>query len=1090
MNLTRAARRRAAESGEHVMNARRLLMGTMAAAALAVALPWSLQGREARPAPQAPPQIASLSEPGQGLIISQRSAHTGFVSFAASRGNGILVSVQENALPETRARSFLGVYGHEFGIFDHAQVTLRRADRDALGLEHVRFQQTHLGVPVTAGELIVHLNGSRVMAANGRILDALPADVTPSIGAAEAMAAAAAAVGRYYPGQAAGATYIAPRLEVFNRGMLEGGIGMSRLAWFVEARGAALREYLWIDARTGGVLLNFSQLARARHRQTYDAASSNILPGTLVRSESDPDVGDPDIDGAHNAVGDTYDYFFDTFGRDSYDGAGATLVTSIDYCPDGAPCPFANSLWTGSQVAYGDGFAEADDVVAHEMVHAYTEQTAGFYIYYQSGALDESFTDIFGETIDLTNGRGTDTPEVRWLIGEDLPGLGAQRNMADPNASGDPAKVSDSEFFCTQDGLGGGNDNGGVHTNSGVPNKAYTLMADGGTFNGLTVDPIGLAKAAAVQYRSMTVYLTSGSTFLDNANALVQACTDLVGGTEGITTSDCTQVQRAVQAVEMQETWNCPGAAQPPLLCPSGAAPVSTVFEDDFEDGSGNFKWDFPTDRWIAETFYAADGEWAAFGANVAEESLHALRQMAATLPLPANARLHVEHSFDFQNASGVAYDGGVLEYSDDNGATWNDAGALIDGGQHYTGTISVQPGDPNPLADRAGFVFSSYGFTGSRLDLSSLAGEAVRFRFLIGTDASVGSLGWFVDNVRIYTCEDDGGEMISNGTFDQGQAGGLPNDWLKFAQPTADDIVVTNDGSRLNFLRPDGSTQAVVFQETGVPVPAAAPLLASFAIGNSDAVRKRISVLIHDANFSDLAVCTFWLDPSMPLQVYTMRTHTTKAWTGATISFYAATVGSGGFYQIDNVSMRSEPGQSTARTDCVDPLAPTSGGATSGELLVNGDFSAGLAPWSAFGNIAWQVAGGVFEFFKLSGLPSGVLLQGSGAAMAADQRMVAAFKLGNSSSLRQRVTILLHHEGFADLHACTFFLAPEMPLSDYAIRTYATLPWNNATVSVYPATVGSSPSHEWLRIDDVTFTRVTSPILGTECFEPTESPF
>jgi hypothetical protein len=109
---------------------------------------------------------------------------------------------------------------------------------------------------------------------------------------------------------------------------------------------------------------------------------------------------------------------------------------------------------------------------------------------------------------------------------------------------------------------------------------------------------------------------------------------------------------------------------------------------------------------------------------------------------------------------------------------------------------------------------------------------------------------------------------------------------------------------------------------------------------------------------------------------------------------------------------------------------------------------------------------------------------------MAADQRMVAAFKLGNSSSLRQRVTILLHHEGFADLHACTFFLAPEMPLSDYAIRTYATLPWNNATVSVYPATVGSSPSHEWLRIDDVTFTRVTSPILGTECFEPTESPF
>ncbi len=154
------------------------------------------------------------------------------------------------------------------------------------------------------------------------------------------------------------------------------------------------------------------------------------------------------------------------------------------------------------------------------------------------------------EIIDMTNGAGNDTPPVAWLMGEDLPGIGAIRSMADPPQFGDPDRVS--AYVCTS------SDNGGVHTNSGIPNKAAYLMAAGGTFNGRTVSGIGLDKMGRVQYRSLTQYLTASATFVDVYNALNQSCLDLVG-TAGITTADCTQVDTALLAVEMNTAPSCTG---------------------------------------------------------------------------------------------------------------------------------------------------------------------------------------------------------------------------------------------------------------------------------------------------------------------------------------------------------------------------------------------------------------------------------------------------------------------------------------------------------------------------------------------------
>ena len=112
---------------------------------------------------------------------------------------------------------------------------------------------------------------------------------------------------------------------------------------------------------------------------------------------------------------------------------GMTLVSTTRYCPNSSHCPYANAFWNGDQMVYGAGFASADDVVGHELTHGVTESTSNLFYYYQSGAINESFSDVWGEFIDQTNGAGTDTARVKWLIGEDIPGLGAIRRHAGSN---------------------------------------------------------------------------------------------------------------------------------------------------------------------------------------------------------------------------------------------------------------------------------------------------------------------------------------------------------------------------------------------------------------------------------------------------------------------------------------------------------------------------------------------------------------------------------------------------------------------------------------------------------------------------------
>ncbi len=719
-------------------------------AAIALALSFAVEAQvPLRPAPGIP----SLSEPGEGLDIRQRSRQTGLVTFASGTRHGVLLPMQAAAPAAERAAKFIELYGAAFGLRNASELRLLRPPvTDDVGMEHVRWQQTHDGVPIRGAEFLVHLRGARVMVANGRTAGDLPDSVTPTILADAARDAARELLEKHRPEQAAGASYSEPRLEILNRALLEEGADpRSRLAWFIEITGPRLRQFVWVDAHTRAILLHFSQFAEAKSRQIHNSQHTSTLPGVLMRNEGGAATGDSDADDAYTLSGVTYDYFLNNHGRDSFDGGGATMISSVHYCapgyPQGSTCPdYQNAAWTGAQMLYADGYASADDVVGHELTHAVTEHSANLIYYSQSGALNESYSDIFGETIDLLDGTGNDAANVRWKLGEDLPN-GAIRDMMDPTLFDNPGRMSDFEFWCSTSGwTDPGEDSGGVHVNSGIPNHAYALMVDGGTYNSTTITGIGLTRASKIQYRALTTYLTSGARFIDNYDALNQSCADLIG-TDGIVAATCTQVTKALQAVEMNNTWPCFGATQAPPLCSAGA--VSTTFLDGFETFGSTWTASGGGGAWNSfSSGYTKSGTAMAYGNDPPAASDHAMR-MTATVTVPSGARLYFDHAFEFENGFDT-YDGGVLEYSTD-GTTWLDAGTLIDAGQRYNGFISDDWG--NPLGGRPGFVAASYGYTGTRLNLGPLAGQNVRFRFRIGADSSVGSLGWVVDNVRVYTC-------------------------------------------------------------------------------------------------------------------------------------------------------------------------------------------------------------------------------------------------------------------------------------------------------------------------------------------------
>lgn len=218
-------------------------------------------------------------------------------------------------------------------------------------------------------------------------------------------------------------------------------------------------------------------------RAVHDAHNTTTLPGTLVRAEGRPPSGDVAVDEAYAHLGATYKLFWEVYKRHSIDGHGLPLVGTVHYGDD-----YDNAFWNGAQMVFGDGdgeifnrFTVAVDIIGHELTHGVIDSEAALLYQGQSGALNESLCDVFGALV-KQYALGQTATQADWLVGAGLfteqVNARALRSMAEPgSAYDDPVLGKDPQPAHMRDYVDTPRDNGGVHINSGIPNRAFFLAA-------------------------------------------------------------------------------------------------------------------------------------------------------------------------------------------------------------------------------------------------------------------------------------------------------------------------------------------------------------------------------------------------------------------------------------------------------------------------------------------------------------------------------------------------------------------------------------------------------------------------------------
>lgn len=861
--------------------------------------------------------------------------------------------------PAQVSGDFLRTHGGLFGIRSaSSELSLVRSFADKLGGHHLVYRQMHKGVPVFGGELRAHVRGDAMHVVNGAFVPDLALRTKPTRDWQNVARTALAKVKLD-----SGAEVLAVRshrLLVFREGLIKGVPGQNRLVWEVEVGdGKKVREFVYMDAHNGKLVDQITGIQDLPNRRAYDALGTTApgpnYPASPFWSEGDAfPTGVTEADNMISASGETYDLFSHGFGRDSFDGSGGIMDSIFNR---GNGCP--NASWNGLFISFCPG-TTTDDITAHEWGHAYTEYTHNLIYQWQPGALNESYSDIWGETVDRINGRGLDSPDAprtadacsafttlppvlhvntpagiagdypagaalfgpallpggltgdvvlvddgvgnltpptgaagnlsvmdgcetpfvnagaiagkiamvyrgtcgfavkvknaqtagaigvivgnhtlggngvitmagvdatitipslsvgnanaeivraqlgggvnatlrrgsgqpidtsyRWLMGEESTAFGgAIRDMWNPTCYSNAGKVSDTQYTCST------TDNGGVHSNSGVPNHAYALLLDGGTYNGQTVGSIGLNKVAHIYYRAQSVYQGLASDFADHADALEQSCADLIGSSlndiatgapsgETINASDCDQVAAAAAAVELrtpptQCNFQPLLAKTPPDFCAAGTEPVS-LFKERFENGAAGWAtshdavspadftdrdWQvvnsLPDDR-PGSAMFAVDPTGGTCAPGGDESGVLHLTSPTINVPNGVSQPLL---TFEHWLATEPGWDGGNLKVSV-NGGPWQVVAASAYSYNPYNTSLFTAPqGNTNPMAGEQAFsgtdggsVSGSWGI--SRVDLTGYAGagDSVQLRYDLGTDGCGGAFGWYVTDVVAYAC-------------------------------------------------------------------------------------------------------------------------------------------------------------------------------------------------------------------------------------------------------------------------------------------------------------------------------------------------
>jgi Zn-dependent metalloprotease len=653
-----------------------------------------------------------------------------YLPTAAEQGNPVAMAL--GFLDENRALFKLRAAAEDFGP------SRMEADKQ-LGFSHVRLPQVHHGIPVYGRELVVHFDpGGQIVAVNGGYAPGLSVPAEPSISGDRAEQVAlsdlkqnqldakesASVQATVLKGKTALTVYVAPN-------------GKATLTWAVKvATTSPLGQWtFFVNARRPVVVHAVDTVANAKDRRTYSSRTGNDIPGRLLAQEGER-ASDPVGQAAHDGAGKVYDYYFNTFKRDSIDGHGMPIVSTVHYGTDQADAE--NAAWVGEaqQMVYGDGgeifkpLAYGLDVVGHELTHGVTEATANLIYEGQSGALNESYSDVFGVMIDRAN----------WTLGEQIvrsppfpvpylrdlqdPHLGDNYDPNDPlSGAGQPAHMDEYANLPISRRY----DYGGVHVNSGIPNHVAYLLAQA----------IGREKTEQIYYRTLTQYLAPDSDFQDAARASVQAATDLYGATE------VTAVWNAFGQVGIGVAGAAGTPPTPPPSTPTagGTTPVPSqnlpagcrdlIVNGTFETNAG---WQQRTssDTEIIDPQLPRTGNQSAWlGGTDAE----ALQYMFQDVRVPANAT-SVQLSYyrllheEFSGALGA-----LLATE----ATFDVIHADTSGNQVATfETLSSTQGDDT--------------WRQARFDLSRYAGRTVRLVFNASNPTgNVSSM--FVDDVSLVAC-------------------------------------------------------------------------------------------------------------------------------------------------------------------------------------------------------------------------------------------------------------------------------------------------------------------------------------------------
>ncbi|TVT41937.1 T9SS type A sorting domain-containing protein [Hymenobacter setariae] len=539
-------------------------------------------------------------------------------------GQPTLIQFREGARPSSGDGAF--VLREQLGLGSDEQMRTARLETDQLGFSHQKFDQYYKGVKVEHATYTVHARRSAVESLSGDYEKIAKLDVTPALSAEAALGRALAAVGakRYMWQDAAeeaglkasennpAATYLPQgELVIVRDGRRDAATGPLVLAWKfnVYAQAPVSRAYIYVDARTGEVVLRdaiikhagatatfataysgtrslatetttggyrLREYTRGLGIETYNCKKGNSYTAATDFVDADNNWTAAEYNNANydNVAGDahfgaqaTYDYWKAVHARNSYDNAGAKIKSYVHY--DDTPSTAAgyeNAYWNGSVMTYGDGASTfkpltALDVCGHEIGHAVCEKTANLTYSGESGAMNEGFSDCWGAsvekyTVDLLGLTGKST----WDIGEEIMKAGgALRSMSNPNLYGQPAYYKGKSWYT------GTADNGGVHTNSGVLNYWYYLVAVGksGTNevgNTFSVTGLGLTDAAKILYRTESVYLSASSNYAAARTYSIQAANDLFGATS----AQAQAVTNAWYAVGIGAAYTDGGTTTPP----------------------------------------------------------------------------------------------------------------------------------------------------------------------------------------------------------------------------------------------------------------------------------------------------------------------------------------------------------------------------------------------------------------------------------------------------------------------------------------------------------------------------------------------